>query len=215
MVRLRDRSDSFWDVAGRGLGYGAWPELAGWVEQRAAQILQEPEAGCGHGQPAPVGRGPVEDGPDQGEAAGLAGESADDVDLLRVSPESRPMTLTSCGSRRRFARRQVTTDPLPQRTIRTRHNVLTAMSTRVDQQRRFMKNYFQDDSILMKEYGERVASAFTSNPEAGFLKGLRNYITHTQLPVARASRHLDMGLSQSRSSCPVSPCSHGTAGTAR
>jgi hypothetical protein len=38
----------------------------------------------------------------------------------------------------------------------------------------------------MKEYGERIASSFAVSQEAAFLKGLRNYITHTQLPVAQS-----------------------------
>jgi hypothetical protein len=66
------------------------------------------------------------------------------------------------------------------------HNVLTAMSTRVDQQRRFMEKSFQDDPALTKEYRERIASEFAASSEAAFLKGLRNYITHTQLPVAQS-----------------------------
>jgi hypothetical protein len=66
------------------------------------------------------------------------------------------------------------------------HNVLTAMSTRVDQHRRFITSYFGDDPILMQEYRDRVASDFTANAEAAFLKGLRNYIAHRQLPVAQS-----------------------------
>jgi hypothetical protein len=66
------------------------------------------------------------------------------------------------------------------------HNVLTAMSTRVDQQRRFIAAYFGDDPALAQEYRDRVASDFTANAEAAFLKGLRNYIAHTQLPVAQS-----------------------------
>jgi hypothetical protein len=66
------------------------------------------------------------------------------------------------------------------------HNVLTAMSTRVDQQRRFMATYFGDDPVLMREYRERVASDFTASAVAAFLKGLRNYIAHMQLPVAQS-----------------------------
>jgi hypothetical protein len=58
------------------------------------------------------------------------------------------------------------------------HNVLTAMSTRVDQQRRFMTAYFADDPVLIQEYRDRVASDFTASAEASFLKGLRNYIAH-------------------------------------
>ena len=60
------------------------------------------------------------------------------------------------------------------------------MSTRVDQQRRFMTSYFGDDPILMQEYRARVASDFTASAEAAFLKGLRNYIAHRQLPVAQS-----------------------------
>jgi hypothetical protein len=66
------------------------------------------------------------------------------------------------------------------------HNVLTAMSTRVDQQRRFMTSHFGDDPVLMQEYRDRVASDFTASAEAAFLKGLRNYIAHRQLPVAQS-----------------------------
>ena len=65
------------------------------------------------------------------------------------------------------------------------HNILTAMSTRVDQQRHFMSTYFDDDPALTQEYLKRVASDFTS-PEATFLKRLRNYITHTRLPIAQS-----------------------------
>src|SRR5689334_19893388 len=62
-----------------GRGDGAWPELAGRVEQGAAQVLQQPEPVGGHGQAAPAAGGAVQDGPDQGEAGGLAGEPADDL----------------------------------------------------------------------------------------------------------------------------------------
>jgi len=66
------------------------------------------------------------------------------------------------------------------------HNVVTAMSTRVNQQRRFMAAYFSDDPVLMQEYRDRIASDFTASAEAAFLKGLRNYIAHMQLPVAQS-----------------------------
>jgi hypothetical protein len=81
-------------------------------------------------------------------------------------------------------------DDLLSEAERLLHNVLTAMSTRVDQQRCFMEKYCQDDSVLMKEYGERIASTFVVSLEAAFLKGLRNYITHTQLPVAQSRQIL-------------------------
>src|SRR5262249_57268266 len=48
---------------GLGRRHGAWPQLAGWLEQRAAQVLQQPQSRGGHGQAAPAGRGPVQDGP--------------------------------------------------------------------------------------------------------------------------------------------------------
>jgi hypothetical protein len=79
-------------------------------------------------------------------------------------------------------------DDLLSEAERLLHNVLTAMSTRVDQQRRFMEKYFQDDSVLMNEYREKIASAFATSPEAAFLKGLRNYITYTQIPVAQSKQ---------------------------
>jgi hypothetical protein len=77
-------------------------------------------------------------------------------------------------------------DDLLSEAERLLHNVPTAMSTRLDQQRRFMDKHFQDDPALMTEYREKIASSFTPSPEAAFLKGLRNYITHRQLPVAQS-----------------------------
>ena len=67
-------------IAGLGGGDGAWPHLGGWFEQGPAQVLQQAQAIGGHGQAAPAAGGPVEHGPDQGEAAGLAGQPADDLD---------------------------------------------------------------------------------------------------------------------------------------
>src|SRR4029077_18703114 len=79
MVMLGGSADILRALAGSGGGYGAWPELAGRIEQRSAQVLQQPEAVAGHGQPAPAPGGPVQDRPHQGEAGGLAGEAADDL----------------------------------------------------------------------------------------------------------------------------------------
>src|SRR5271169_947702 len=62
-----------------GGGDGAWPQLAGWFEERATQVLEQPEGVAGHGQAAPAAGGPVQDSPDQGQAGGLAGEPADDL----------------------------------------------------------------------------------------------------------------------------------------
>jgi hypothetical protein len=44
MIRLGDGADSFAAVCGLASGGGAWPELAGRVEQGSAQVLQEAEA---------------------------------------------------------------------------------------------------------------------------------------------------------------------------
>ena len=79
MVMLGGGTDILGAVVVLAGGDGAWPELAGRVEQRAAQVLQQPQAVAGHGQAAPAAGGAVQDGPDQGEAAGLAGEPADDL----------------------------------------------------------------------------------------------------------------------------------------
>src|SRR6266566_9705166 len=79
MVMLGDSTDISGAVVVLGRGDGAWPELAGRVEQRAAQVLQQPEPVGGHGQAAPAAGGAVQHGPDQAQAAGLAGEPADDL----------------------------------------------------------------------------------------------------------------------------------------
>jgi hypothetical protein len=79
MIRLGGGADSFRPVDGLAGGGGAWPELAGRVEQGTAQILQQPQPVRGYGESAPAAGGTVQDGPHQGEAAGLAGETADDL----------------------------------------------------------------------------------------------------------------------------------------
>src|SRR5660397_41965 len=49
------------------------------VEQRPAQVVQQPQPGGGHGEAAPAAAGPVQDRPDQRGAAVLAGQPADDL----------------------------------------------------------------------------------------------------------------------------------------
>jgi hypothetical protein len=71
-------------------------------------------------------------------------------------------------------------DDLLNEAERLLHNVLTAMSTRVDQQRHFMAKHFADDPALTKEYLERIDRDFIASAEAAFLKGLRNYIAHSR-----------------------------------
>ena len=80
MIMLGGGTDILRGVGVLAGGYFAWLELAGWVEQRAAQVLQVAQAVAGHGQAAPAAGGAVLHGPDQGQAAGLAGEPADDLD---------------------------------------------------------------------------------------------------------------------------------------
>ena len=93
-VRLGGGSDSLGLIFGLGDGRAARPELAGRVEQGPTQVLQQPEPVGGHGEPAPADRGPVQNGPDQGEATGLAGESRPiTLTLLRVSPKVLSMKL--------------------------------------------------------------------------------------------------------------------------
>jgi len=44
MIRLCGGSDSFWLIIGLGHDDGVWPQLAGWFEQRAAQVLEQAQA---------------------------------------------------------------------------------------------------------------------------------------------------------------------------
>src|ERR1017187_8374254 len=80
-------SDSFGVIIGLGGGDGAWPQVGGGLEQGAAQVLQVSQAVGGHGQPAPAAGSPVQDRPDQGQAAGLAGQPADDLHAAAGLPE--------------------------------------------------------------------------------------------------------------------------------
>ncbi len=96
-------------------------------------------------------------------------------------------------------------DDLLDEAERLLHNVLTAMSTRVDQERRFIANHFDDDPVLTTEYRERIVASFISSPEATFLKGLRNYITHRQLPVHQSMETLQQHSFEITFILPVNP----------
>src|SRR5207302_112203 len=74
------------------------------------------------------------------------------------------------------------------------HNVLTAMSTRVDHQRVFMEKHFADDAELTKAYADTVAAMFKGDAQAVFLKELRNHMAHHELPVARSSSRMSATL---------------------
>jgi hypothetical protein len=63
MVMLGGGTDILGAVVVPGGGDGARPQLAGWFEVRATQVLEQPEGVASHGQAAP---GPVQDSPDRG-----------------------------------------------------------------------------------------------------------------------------------------------------
>src|SRR5439155_22816593 len=74
---LGDGGDSFFGVC----GWVAGSADRGWrVEELAAQVVQHAQAGVGGVHAAPSSAGAVQDGPDEVEAAGFAGEPADDLD---------------------------------------------------------------------------------------------------------------------------------------
>jgi hypothetical protein len=73
MVMLGDGSDILGAVVVLGRGDGAWPELAGRVRQRVAQVLEQPEAVAGYVEATLAAGGPSSTAPDQGQADGLAG----------------------------------------------------------------------------------------------------------------------------------------------
>jgi hypothetical protein len=79
-------------------------------------------------------------------------------------------------------------DDLLSEAERLLHNVLAAMSTRVDQQRAFMKTHFSSDAELTKEYLARVSTTFIADMLSKFLKDLRNQMAHHQLPVAQGQQ---------------------------
>jgi hypothetical protein len=82
-VMLRGRCD------GLGLGClgGAGTELTGWFKELVAEVLQLADGRRCLGEAAPTAAGPIEHGPDQRQAGGLAGEPADDLDATAGFPE--------------------------------------------------------------------------------------------------------------------------------
>lgn len=63
---LGDGTDSFGERVGAGSGGSFGSKLGWWVKQRAAQVLQVPDACAGHGEAAPATARPVEHRPDGG-----------------------------------------------------------------------------------------------------------------------------------------------------
>jgi hypothetical protein len=77
-------------------------------------------------------------------------------------------------------------DELLSEAERLLHNILMALSTRIDQQRAFMRRHFSEDAILMDEYVAQVKADFGGYAPGVFLRDLRNYLTHHRLPVAQS-----------------------------
>ncbi len=77
-------------------------------------------------------------------------------------------------------------DDLHSEVERLLHNVLMALSTRIDQQRAFMARHFRHDPTLTGRYAAKVKSDFGDYTPTGFVRDLRNYLTHHRLPVARS-----------------------------
>jgi hypothetical protein len=65
------------------------------------------------------------------------------------------------------------------------HNYLAAASTLRNHTRRLWQQHPPADPALIAEYEERMKDAFAESPLVQFVQGLRNYATHSQLPVAR------------------------------
>jgi hypothetical protein len=77
-------------------------------------------------------------------------------------------------------------DDLLSEAERLLHNILMALSTRIDQQRAFMRRHFSEDAILMGEYIAKIKADFDGYVPGVFLRDLRNYLTHHRLPVAQS-----------------------------
>ena len=76
-----------WDGLGLGRLGGAGTELTGWFKELVAEVLQLADGRRCLGEAAPTAAGPIEHGPDQRQAGGLAGEPADDLDATAGFPE--------------------------------------------------------------------------------------------------------------------------------
>ncbi len=84
-------------------------------------------------------------------------------------------------------------DDLLSEAERLLHNFLTSMSTRIDQERAFMRRNFSERPDLASEYRGKVAAIFSDDFAVVFLKDLRNHITHHQLPVAQSRETFKAG----------------------
>ncbi|ACU77390.1 hypothetical protein Caci_8571 [Catenulispora acidiphila DSM 44928] len=78
-------------------------------------------------------------------------------------------------------------DELLSEVERLLHNVLTGISTRVDQLRVVATERF-DDTELKQAYDDEVKSVFATDTASAFLKKLRNYMAHYELPVGQSQQ---------------------------
>jgi hypothetical protein len=65
------------------------------------------------------------------------------------------------------------------------HNYLAAATSLRDHSRRLWRKYPPPDPALTMEYDRLVKECFAESPLANFVQRLRNYSTHSKLPVAR------------------------------
>jgi hypothetical protein len=96
-------------------------------------------------------------------------------------------------------------DELLSEAERLLHNVLTAMSTRVDQLRVFTDKHFAHDAVFQKAYKDRISSDFHDDRAATFLKFLRNHLTHQGLPVGESNSSMSATSYEVTFILPVAP----------
>lgn len=65
--------------------------------------------------------------------------------------------------------------------VRLFHNYSLSIGSLIDITRRLMNKYY-DESEILKNYQSKIDFIFVKNTLAGFLKDLRNYFTHYQVP---------------------------------
>lgn len=65
--------------------------------------------------------------------------------------------------------------------VRLFHNYSLSIGSLIDITRRLMNKYYDENDIL-NAYQSKIDSIFVHNALAGFLKDLRNYFTHYQVP---------------------------------
>ena len=77
------------------------------------------------------------------------------------------------------------------------HNYLAAATSLRDHTRRLWRQDPPPDMALTAEYDERVKRTFADSPLANFVQRLRNYMTHSKLPVAQGKFTWEQGSGES------------------